>query len=62
MLSFPQDVLIVLHWTDCMTIGDNKKEVYDRPTNTSVADTSSHWDGRTHGQSWPSRKTFLFRT
>jgi len=25
MLSFPQDVLIVLHWTDCMKIGDNKK-------------------------------------
>jgi hypothetical protein len=27
MLSFPQDVLIVLHWTDCTTIGDNKKNL-----------------------------------
>jgi len=23
MLSFSQDVLTVLHWTDCMTIGHN---------------------------------------
>ena len=27
MLSFPQDVLLVLHCTDCMMIGDNKKKV-----------------------------------
>jgi len=28
MLSFPQDVLTVQHWIDCMAIEDNKKSTY----------------------------------
>jgi len=37
MLSFPQDVLIVQHWTDCMTIGDNKKTAADSENDVSNA-------------------------